>query len=85
MVWQDIVIMAASLIFSISLVPLVYNGFKEKKGFITLATSGPTFVGLCAVAVSLFTLSLFFSSIVTAFTATLWLILFIQRIIYSKA
>ena len=85
MLWQDIVIMIANIIFFISLVPQVYFGFKEKKGFITLATSGPIAIGLYAISISFYTLNLYFSSIVLFVTGTLWLALFIQRLIYKKA
>ena len=60
-------------------------GFKKKKGLITLVTSGLTSIGLYAVAVAFFTVSLYYSTIIVATNATLWLILFIQRIIYKKA
>ena len=85
MIWQDIVLTVANLIFSLSLIPQVYEGYRKKKGFITIATSAPTFIGVYAMAISLYTLSLYFSSITAALTGTLWLILFIQRIIYNKA
>jgi hypothetical protein len=85
MVWQDIVMMIANSIFVISLLPQVNHGFIEKKGFIKLTTSGPTFIGLFAVAISLYTLSLFLSALTAGIAGTLWLIIFIQRLMYSKA
>lgn len=85
MVWQDLVISITQSVFVISLIPQVYKGFKEKKGFITLATSTPTFIGVYIVAFCMYTLSLFYSSVAAALTGTLWLILFIQRIIYGEA
>ncbi|HLD06899.1 MAG TPA: hypothetical protein VJC16_05190 [Candidatus Nanoarchaeia archaeon] len=85
MIWQDAVMTVANSIFALSLIPQVYHGFKEKKGFIKPATSVPTFISIYAVAFSFYTLSLFFSSITAAITGTLWLILFIQRQIYPPA
>ncbi len=85
MLWQDTVITVANIMFFASLVPQVYYGFKEKKGFITLATSGPIFIGLYAISVSFYTLNLYFSSIMLFVTGTLWLVLFIQRLMYRKA
>ncbi len=85
MLWQDTVITVANIIFFASLVPQVYFGFKEKKGFITLATSGPIAIGLYAISISFFTLTLYFSSIVLFLTGTLWLILFFQRLMYRRA
>jgi len=85
MLWQDAVIMVANIIFFISLVPQVYYGFKEKKGFITLATSGPIFIGLYAISITFYTLNLYFSSVILFVTGTLWLVLFIQRLMYRRA
>ena len=84
MIWQDIVLTIVMIVFSVSLVPQVYYGFRKKEGTITLITSGPTFVGLYVAAVVYATLSLTFSAIVSFFTATLWFILFLQRLIYKK-
>lgn len=85
MVWQDIVMAIANLLFTFSLISQVYHGFQRKKGFILLKTSGLTSLGLYAIAISFFTLSLFISAVVATINATLWLTLFIQRIIYPKA
>ena len=85
MVWQDIAMTIANSAFAVCLIPQVYNGFREKRGFITLATSGPTFIGLFAISMSLYSLNLIFSAVTAALAGTLWLILFIQRIIYKKA
>ncbi|MBU1623116.1 MAG: hypothetical protein KKH52_01670 [Nanoarchaeota archaeon] len=82
MLWQDLVITIATFVFSISLLPQVLLGFKKKKGLITLATSGPTFLALYVVAVVYFTLSLYLSFVVGLITATLWLILFLQKLRY---
>lgn len=84
MLWQDLVITAATLVFGASLIPQIYHGFKKKKGFVTLATSGPTFIGLYAITIAFFTLPLFFSSIMSLITGTLWLILFLQGLKYKK-
>lgn len=84
MVWQDIVITIASIVFSLALFPQVYYGFKNKKGTITYATSVPTFIGLYAIAVSYLSLGLYFSAGMSVITGTLWLIFFIQRIKYGE-
>jgi len=85
MIWQDIVIAIANLMFTFSLFSQVYHGFKKKKGFIILRTSGLTSIGLYAIAIAFFTLSLYFSTIIASINATLWVTLFVQRIIYPKA
>ncbi len=84
MIWQDIIITIANLLFTYSLFHQVIYGFRKKKGLLTLTASGLTTLGLYAIAISFFTLGLYFSSIVSVINATLWLILLIQRIIYNK-
>ena len=83
MLWQDIVITIATIVFSAALLPQVVHGFKEKRGAIKLATSAPTFVGLFVVSGTYFTLSLYFSAVVCFITGVLWFILFVQRLIYK--
>ena len=85
MVWQDVVIAIANVLFGYSLVYQVYRGFKEKKGFLTLQASVLTTIGLYALAFSFFTLNLFFSAIVATFNGTMWLLLFVQRLMYEQA
>jgi len=84
MLWQDIVIAIACIIFSVSLIPQIYQGFKEKKGHIAYATSVPTFIGLFAITYTYFTLGLVFSGVISFITGALWLTLFIQKLIYNK-
>ncbi|HUB92484.1 MAG TPA: hypothetical protein VL945_00840 [Candidatus Saccharimonadales bacterium] len=83
MVWQDFVISAVNIVLSASLVPEVYLGFKERKGFITLRTSIPTTLGLYTLSLCYLTLKLPFSLITSIFTATLWLVLLLQRLAYK--
>lgn len=84
MIWQDILIMVANIIFSISLVPQVYHGFKKKVGTIKLLTSGPTTVGLFALSYAFFTLHLYLSSTFSLVSGLLWMTLLIQRLVYKK-
>lgn len=84
MVWQDIVISVVNIVLSASLLPEVYLGFKEKKGFMTLRTSIPTTLGLYTLSLVYYSLNLYFSLLTSLLTATLWLFLLIQRILYKK-
>jgi hypothetical protein len=38
MVWQDYAITIVNIIFGYALIPQVYQGFKDKKGYINLQT-----------------------------------------------
>ncbi len=84
MIWQDILIAIANLMFTYSIAYQVYYGYKKKKGLLTLTASILTFTGLYTIAIAFFTLSLFFSGLISTVNGTLWFMLFIQRIIYKK-
>lgn len=84
MVWQDIVIAIANLLFTYSLAFQIYRGFKDKKGYLALQTSFLTTIGLFTVAFAFFTLDLSASAIVAISNGFMWLILFIQGLIYNK-
>ena len=62
-----------------ALIPQVYRGFKDKKGYITIQTGLITTTGMYAIAITYFTLNLFFSTIIAIIVGTLWLILLIQK------
>lgn len=82
--WQDITITVVNLIFVYSLIPQVYQGFKDKRPHIHFQTGLLTFSGMYAMAFAFFSLGLTFSGIIGAINATLWLILFVQGLVYKK-
>ena len=84
MVWQDIVIAIANVLFGYSLAYQVMKGFKDKQGYLTLQASFLTTIGLYALAFSFFTLGLIVSTIIATFNGTMWLILFIQSLMYKR-
>ncbi|MBI2990210.1 MAG: hypothetical protein HYY51_03435 [Candidatus Magasanikbacteria bacterium] len=83
MPWQDLVIMSVTIVFSAALIPQIWSGFKTKTGPISYQTSIPTFIGLYTMSFTYITLRLYFSSVITFLTGTLWLTLCIQRLIYK--
>ena len=83
MVWQDIIITIVIISFSYALLPQIYQGFKKKKGFINLQTSGITGLGMYVLTFVYFTLELYFSTFMVFIGGILWSILFIQKIIYK--
>lgn len=84
MTWHDTIITICIIFFSYALVPQIYQGFKQKKGFINLQTSLITFIGMYVLAFTYFKLDLIFSTIMAMIAGTLWLILFIQKINYKN-
>jgi len=82
MSWQDIVITICLILFSYALVPQIYQGFKQKKGFINFQTALITSVGMYVLTITYLTLNLTFSTIMGFITGTLWAILLSQKIIY---
>jgi hypothetical protein len=85
MVWQDIVVAIANILFGYSLVYQVYFGFKKRKGLLSKQTSILTTIALYALSVAYFSLNLYLSAVIGIFNGTMWLLLFIQGIIYEKA
>jgi uncharacterized membrane protein len=83
MSWQDIIITIVNLVFAYALIPQVYQGFKDKKGYINFQTGLLNTVGMYLMAIAYFSLNLFFSAIIGNFNAAMWLLLFTQRIIYK--
>ncbi|MBS3071331.1 hypothetical protein J4407_03480 [Candidatus Pacearchaeota archaeon] len=83
MTWQDIAITVIIIAFSYALLPQVYQGFKQKKGFINLQTSAITSTGMYILCFVYFTLGLYFSTVMAFVTGTLWTILFLQKITYK--
>ncbi len=84
MLWQDMVLTIVSIIFSLSLVPQIYQGFKEKIGPIRYQTSVPTFLGLFVITGVYLTLHLYFSAAMSFFTGVAWFLLCLQRMTYTK-
>jgi hypothetical protein len=84
MTWQDTVISISNIVASISLVFQVYYGFKEKVGPIKYPPSIPVFMSLFAISYSFWTLELRLSAIITFISASLWVMLFLQRVMYNK-
>ena len=83
MVWQDIVIAIANLLFSYALIFQVYHGFKTKKGHITIQTTLLTTIGLYVSCIAFLSLNLIFSGLSCFLNGTLWAILLIQGLIYK--
>ena len=83
MVWQDIVITASIVIMSYALVPQVIMGFRKRKKLVSLQTSFITSGALYTLTFVFFTLGLIFSAIMDFVIASLWLILFVQGIVYK--
>jgi hypothetical protein len=85
MIWQDFVIAIANILMGYALIPQVFKGFKNKKAYIKFQTGLITSLALYILGITLFTLNLFFSGAIALFNATMWLILFIQSIIYKQS
>jgi len=81
--WQDYLITLSVVAFSYALLPQIYQGYKQKKGFINSQTSLITLIGMYALTYTYFSMGFLFSSIITFISGTLWLTLFIQKLIYK--
>lgn len=84
MVWQDIAIAISDVFLSYALIPQIIHNFKHKHSDITLQTSIIGTVVLYFLAYVIYTLGLFWSTIITAVAATLWLVILVQSFIYKR-
>ena len=84
MIWQDIVIALANTIFIFSLSEQAYEIIKKKSSSLSLINSMTLGLGLSAISFSMFTLDLYFSSIVTGLNALLWFVISILTLKYRK-
>ncbi len=73
-----------SIAFGYALVPQVIYGFRKKMGTVTLQTSGVTCGGLYTISGVYVYEELWFAAVACALTATLWLILLLQRLYYGR-
>ncbi|OIO20279.1 MAG: hypothetical protein CO029_00290 [Candidatus Magasanikbacteria bacterium CG_4_9_14_0_2_um_filter_41_10] len=83
MLWQDLTLTVVSIILSLAMLPQLYHGYTQKKGYMHHATSIPTVLGLYVLCFVYFSLGLVFSTVVTFFTATMWVVLLMQRVRYG--
>lgn len=83
--WQDIVITICNLVFSASLLPQIYLGFKQRQGFINHGTTVPTFSGIFILSLAYFSLDLNLSAIMAFISGIFWFTLFLQRVFFKKA
>lgn len=84
MITQDLIIGLMGTVLSLSLVPQVIKGFKEKKGYISKKTSIPTIIGLVVIAICHLTLGLWLAFMIELLTAVFWVGLLFQEIKYAN-
>jgi len=73
--WQDLVLSLGSVCFIVGLMPSVLSDHKP-----AVATSITNAVALTAFTVTYMTLSLWFAALTTAITASLWVVLAVQKV-----
>ena len=83
MIWQDLVIMIATIFMGYALIPQILYGLKNKKKTIATQTAAITTVSLFIFAFVFITLELYFSAIIDFITGALWTILLIQSLKYK--
>ena len=82
---EDVILSIAGVVISFSLLPQVIAGFKTKTGPVKLATSLPYALALSSMGFAYFSLELWFTTLITVFSAGLWFTLAYHRIVYAKA
>ncbi len=82
--WQDLVVSSANLVFIVSLTIQIMYGYKRKLALISKGTSIPTFIALYAMSLSFLTISLYLSSAMMFISGSLWVVLLVQSMIYKE-
>ena len=83
MIYQDILMLIAGILFVISLIPQIILNFKHRKVLISWGMLITTIVGLFLVIFSMLTLKLFFTFGIKLITVLLCLIILIQKMVYK--
>jgi len=82
--WQDFVMGGVGTLFGIALIPEVYRGFKQKIQHMSKYTTVTTAVGIYVLAYAEYTLGMVYAPLLSSLTATLWVLIFVQSIIYKN-
>ena len=82
--WQDTAVFVGTFLLSYGLAFQVYRNFKQKKCEVEAQTSCISAMGVMAICVSVATLGLLYSAIINGIVALLWVVLFIQRLVYKN-
>ena len=82
--WEDVVISSVTILFIFSLLEQIYEILKSKKSGISIITSFLYFCGLFAMACAMYSLELYFSSVMTGINAVLWAALFVLSVRYKN-
>ncbi len=80
---SDLILTICSIAFGYALVPQIIYGFRNKLGTVTIQTSTVTSAGLYTIAGVYLYQQFWFASVACAATATLWLVLLMQRLVYG--
>ena len=83
MVWQDIIVAIANVVFIYAMIPQVTYGFKTKKGLISIQFSLLNILAMIGLGIVYFSFNLIFSVFLNIILIILWLILLFQRISYG--
>jgi len=82
--WQDFTLMIVAICLNIAMLPQIIKGFKAKKKMMASSTTLITVIGIFIVGFVYLSLNLYFSAVLQLIGGILWLILFIQSIIYKN-
>jgi hypothetical protein len=82
--WQDMIITAATLAFSYSLINQAVYGYKIKRCTISTQTALITMLGLFSISTAYISLSLYFAFGMSIVSGSLWGVLTYQSIVYAE-
>lgn len=83
MIWQDVVMGGCSVLFVWAMLPQVLLGFRERRGYASVATSVTTGTALWVTAGCLATLGAPATAVVNVMCGFLWFVLAAQNVAYG--
>ncbi len=83
MIWQDLIVSIASIIFVYAMLPQIIYGFKTKKGLTSIQFSLLNIIAMVGLVIVYASFNLIFSTVLNVILMFLWFILLIQRLKYG--
>ncbi len=83
MIWQDVIVSLASIIFAYAMIPQIIYGFKTKKGLISIQFALLNIIAMIGLIVVYANFNLTYSTVLNVIITILWAVLLIQRLAYG--
>lgn len=83
MIWQDLVLTAAGLVFALNLIPTIREQYRRKASTVNWVTSATSFPFLFLMAAVFLSMGFWFTFTMDILVAIAWMVIFLQTIRYE--